>query len=288
MERFTTEELATLGIRKLELRFQTKINPDEYCLSYSGGLDSELLRWFIKEYLKEKSIRVVSVNTYREHNEIRQRMYKYADDVLYPVMLMPEIKERYGMPCFTKRQDEMIDRYQRGSRSPHTMSWIYPPGPTKYKLNKTAKTRLLNGTLPKISKECCTYTKRYPLTLYQAKTGLKPIIAVRGAESISRKNSFQTCLNKNGEFRPIYDFSDEMISAIYQVYQIEKPKIYDILDRTGCIGCPYGLHGGNTLKELNMVTPAQRKYAIDSFGESYKVLGLNVDYQEPVQLQLSV
>ena len=48
---------------------------------------------------------------------------------------------------------------------------------------------------------------------------------------------------------------------------------HEVLNRTGCIGCPYGR---NIVKELSIVTPAQRKYAIDSFGESYSVLGVNV------------
>ena len=34
----TNKELAYLGIEKLRMRFQNKINPEEYYLSYSGGL----------------------------------------------------------------------------------------------------------------------------------------------------------------------------------------------------------------------------------------------------------
>ena len=62
----TTEELAYLGIEKLKMRFQNKINPEEYFLAYSGGLDSHLLYWFLKEVLHDNSIKIVSVNTYRE------------------------------------------------------------------------------------------------------------------------------------------------------------------------------------------------------------------------------
>lgn len=49
-----------------------KINPKEYYLSYSGGKDSHLLYWFIKEYApKFKDIKVVGINTYMEHPQIR-------------------------------------------------------------------------------------------------------------------------------------------------------------------------------------------------------------------------
>jgi len=270
----TTEELAYLGIEKLKMRFQNKINPEEYFLAYSGGLDSHLLYWFLKEVLHDNSIKIVSVNTYREHNEIRARMYRYADVILYPTMKMREIKEKYGIPCFTKFQDDYIHRYQKGSRTPHTMSCIYGIGTTKFKLNNTAKTKLLDGSLHKVSDKCCKYTKKEPVRRYEKNTGLKPIIAVRGAESILRKNAYRTCLDPKGRFTPLYDFSDEMVNAIYEIYSIEKPKVYEVLNRTGCIGCPYGR---NILKELSIVTPAQRKYAIDSFGESYSALGVNIN-----------
>jgi hypothetical protein len=92
-----------------------------------------------------------------------------------------------------------------------------------------------------------------------------------------RKNAYQTCLTTKGKFTPLYDFSESMLLAIYDVYDIEKPKIYDTLCQTGCTGCPYGYRRGDIQKELQMVTPSQRKYAIDSFGESYKVLGINLN-----------
>jgi len=37
-----------------------KIRPKDYYLSYSGGRDSHFLYWFIKEYLKDDKIEIIS------------------------------------------------------------------------------------------------------------------------------------------------------------------------------------------------------------------------------------
>lgn len=107
---------ATFYLEDLKTKFH-KINPDEYYLSYSGGKDSHLLYWFIKEYAPEfKDIKVVGINTYMEHPEIRQRMYDNCDLVLLPTMKPFEIKEKYGIPCFSKEQDQIIYLYQNALR----------------------------------------------------------------------------------------------------------------------------------------------------------------------------
>ena len=94
-----------------------KINPNEYYLSYSGGKDSHLLYWFIKEYAPEfKDIKIVGINTYMEHKEIRERIYKYSDIVLLPTKKPFDIKEKYGIPCFSKEQDFYIYYYQNAIR----------------------------------------------------------------------------------------------------------------------------------------------------------------------------
>ena len=63
-----------LYLYDLKTKFE-KINPKEYYLSYSGGKDSHLLYWFIKNYLKNDEIKIVGINTYLEYPEIRQRIY---------------------------------------------------------------------------------------------------------------------------------------------------------------------------------------------------------------------
>jgi len=73
---------AQFYLEDLKSKFR-KINPSEYYLSYSGGKDSHLLYWFIKEYAPEfKDIKVVGINTYMEHEQIRKRIYDNCDIVL--------------------------------------------------------------------------------------------------------------------------------------------------------------------------------------------------------------
>ena len=162
-----------------------KIKPDTYYLSYSGGKDSHFLYWFIKEYLKRDDIKIVGINTYMEHHEILKRINENCDIVLRPKLKPFEIKAKYGIPCFSKMQDSIIDRYQRGSRAKSTMERIYGVDEkgrdwAKFKLNKKAKTKLLDGTLHRVSPNCCKYLKKEPARLFEKETGLKPILGVRG------------------------------------------------------------------------------------------------------------
>ena len=52
---------SNLYLLDLESKFK-KINPKEYYLSYSGGKDSHLLYWFIKEWLHDTDIEIVSLD----------------------------------------------------------------------------------------------------------------------------------------------------------------------------------------------------------------------------------
>lgn len=89
---------------------------ENYYLSYSGGRDSHFLYWFIKEYLHDDKIEIVGINTYMEHPQILKRMRENCDVLLYPKMKPFEIKEKYGIPCFSKEQDFYIYYYQNALR----------------------------------------------------------------------------------------------------------------------------------------------------------------------------
>ena len=268
----------------LKSRFD-KIKPNTYYLSYSGGKDSHFLYWFIKEYLKRDDIKIVGINTYMEHHEIRDRILKNSDIVLQPKLKPFEIKEKYGSPCFSKMQDDFIDRYQRGSRCKSVMERIngYDESGrswTKYRLNNKAKELLLSGKLHRVSPKCCKYLKKEPARQFEKETGLKAILGVRGGESVLRSSKYKTCFTKDKKFTPIHDLSDELLDKIYKKYNIEIPKVYNHIQRTGCMGCPYGSYKGNTEKELSLINDNQRKFVCEYFKESYEVLGINTKTEQ--------
>ncbi len=254
----------------LKERFFNKIDFNKYYLAYSGGKDSHLLFWFIKEYLKDTTIEIVGVNTGFEIPEIRRRIVNNSDTVLHPIKNRCEIKQQYGIPCYSKQQDEYIYRYQNGSRTENTMNAVLGRNAI-FNLNKSARERLLSGTLHKVSNKCCVYNKEMPMKKYGKKVGKKAIIGVRRPESKTRKAKYETCLQKNGNFAPIFDFSDELVNSIYEAYDIEIPECYKFVPRTGCAGCPYGR---NCELELSLLPELQRQAAIKYFKESYDVKGV--------------
>ncbi len=260
-------------LKFLRDRFRAKIKYDRYYLSYSGGKDSHFLYWFIKEYLQDDKIEIVGVNTGFEIPEIRERIMRNADIVLHPCMKRGEIKERYGIPCYSKTQDEYIHRYQNGSRSDNTMRAILGEN-VVFNLNKSARDKLLSGTLHKVSNKCCLYSKEKPMAQYAKETGKKAIIGVRQSESKLRKAKYDTCLQSNGNFSPIYDFSDLLIEDIYRAYDIEVPSCYNYVQRTGCAGCPYGR---NCEDELALLPEKQRNKVIEYFKESYDAKGIEYE-----------
>ena len=115
---------------------------------------------------------------------------------------------------------------------------------------------------------------------YAKETGKKSIIAVRRQESKTRQAKYTACMRANGNFTPIYDFSDLLMEDIYKAFDIEVPGIYSFVKRTGCAGCPYS---HNCESELSVLPRLQQRSAIKYFKESYDVKG--VDYRN-IQMTL--
>lgn len=258
-----------------------KINPKDYYLSYSGGKDSHLLYWFIKEYAHIDGIEVVGDNTFMEFPEIRDRIYKYSDKVLSPTLKPTEIKEKYGIPCFSKEQDFYIYYYQNALRKgkqpaktiQQKIDGTYDKGFSG--ISKKAREYVLSGNAHQITHLCCYYLKKKPFHDYEKATGKKAILGVRSEESLLRKTQYTSCFTSSGKFTPIHDLTQELEDKIIKQYNIEVPKIYDYIDRTGCAGCPYGSWKGETEKELELMTDAKREYVTNLFKESYDILGVN-------------
>lgn len=260
-----------------------KIKPNTYYLSYSGGKDSHFLYWFIKDYLKRDDIKIVGINTYMEHPEIRDRIIKNSDIILKPKLKPFEIKEKYGIPCFSKEQDFYIYYYQnalrKGKKPSKTIQQkidgTYDKGFSG--ISKKAREYVKSGSAHKITHLCCYYLKKKPAHDFEKETGLKPILGIRGEESVLRKQQYKSCFTNNGKFIPIHDLSDELLDKIYEKYNIEIPKIYSKVCRTGCMGCPYGSYKHDTEKELAVLNKNQYNFVCNLFKESYEALGIGTD-----------
>lgn len=267
----------------LKSRFD-KIKPNTYYLSYSGGKDSHFLYWFIKDYLKRNDIQIVGINTYMEHQEILQRILNNCDVVLYPKLKPFEIKEKYGIPCFSKEQDFYIHYYQnalrKGKKPGKTIiDKINGTYKTGFNISKRAREYVKSGHAHKITHLCCHYLKKEPARRFEKETKLKPIIGIRSNESALRKKQYTSCFTKDKKFTPIHDLTDELLDKIYQKYNIEIPKVYEYICRTGCFGCPYGSYKKDTEKELALINENQRKFVCKLFKESYEILKINTDIQ---------
>jgi 3'-phosphoadenosine 5'-phosphosulfate sulfotransferase (PAPS reductase)/FAD synthetase len=179
-------------------------------------------------------------------------------------------------------------RYQNGCRTPSLMMHINGYAfkgtdekiyTTLFRLNKRAKDLLLTDKLHKISPKCCYYLKKKTAHDFEKTTGLKAILGIRGQEGALRKTQYKSCFTKDMKFTPIHDLTDELLNKIYDKYNIEIPSVYKHIERTGCMGCPYGSYRGDTQKELNLLNDRQRQFVIEYFRESYQVLGIDTTKQ---------
>ena len=68
--------------------------------------------------------------------------------------------------------------------------------------------------------------------------------------------------------------TEELEDKIYEKYNIEIPKVYESVCRTGCMGCPYGSWKGDTQKELKLLNGKQKEFVMEYFKESYDILGV--------------
>lgn len=106
-------------------------------------------------------------------------------------------------------------------------------------ISKKAREYVKSGNAHKITHLCCYYLKKKPFHDYEKETNKKAILGIRGEESALRKKQYQSCFTKDKKFTPIFDLTDELLEKIIKQYNIEVPKVYKYVSRTGCMGCPY-------------------------------------------------
>jgi hypothetical protein len=210
-------------------------------------------------------------------------MENNSDRILRPTKTYNEIKENYGIPCFSKTQDQMIYGYRQQLKKGLTITKSYKENVEfdgkkgLFTISKKAHDWLFSGKLHEVSHLCCYYMKKQPANNYAKESGKKPIMGIMSLESRLRKTRITSCFNQKKYFYPIWDLTKDIQIAIEKRYTIEVPEIYNYIDQTGCACCPYGIYKKETQKEFKLVSLPQLKFLSWYFGDSYIVRGLDLN-----------
>lgn len=109
------------------------------------------------------------------------------------------------------------------------------------------------------------------------------LIGLRKAEG-GRRSLFQNCYvppkeNAYSKYYPLFWWNDEEKKYFNTLFEIQNSDCYTKygLTRTGCAGCPYGLHFEKELEILKTFEPKLYKLATHIFKNSYRA---TLDYHK--------
>lgn len=181
--------------------------------SFSGGKDSQVLLHIGAQLLKDLGycrMHVVYVNTGLEYLSVRHFVAKYCSYIertvgiivnlheLQPRISFVKVLKTIGYPIISKEVTECIREARKGIKNDN--------GTYQYRIDKLngvhkdkngnlssynmSKYRfLLDSPIP-VSEECCDITKKEPAKVFEAQSGLSPIIATMASESRLRRSGW--------------------------------------------------------------------------------------------------
>ena len=266
---------------------------ESICVSVSGGSDSDVIVHIIATYFREylPKIHFVFANTgieYRatfEHLDYLRKHYNIQINETRGTPIPVAVK-KYGTPFLSKQVSEYLGRLIK-------KGFGYDDSPigvllTKYKKCKVALrwwvndwgeksrfniswNRFLKKFLIKekpsfrISAECCRVAKKEPLMRYQKEKECDLYITgERKAEGGARAGRHSNCFEKShglDHYMPLW-FWDNATKEWYVLHG---------LNRTGCVGCPFGRDVFDELEIMQKHEPKCYQLCMNVFGESYEL-----------------
>lgn len=254
-------------------------------LSFSGGKDSTVLKHIIKSM--KLDIPVVFVNTTNEWPEIISFVNSLGSSItkLKPLKTFREIITQYGYPVISKEQSQYIEEYRHTKSDKLKNKRKYGTNGS-FKISK--KWFFLTKADFEVTSLCCNYLKKEPFKRYEKETKRKAIVGTMTHESELRKsswlkygcNSFNTTRPVS---KPLSIWLEKDIWEYIQKYNIEISKVYDFMDRSGCMGCAFGLHlekGENRFQMMERTHPKKWNFIINVLGYGKVLDYIGIPYRQ--------
>ena len=272
--------------------------------SVSGGSDSDIVLDIVTKCDNNKIVEFYYFDTgleyqaTKEHIEYLQEKYNIVINTVKPKVPITLAVKKYGQPFLSKMVSENIQRLQK-----HGFKWEdksfnelikeYPNCKSALQWwcnakennsllgidrNKNLKNYMLNNKPTfSISNKCCKYAKKdilkdllkngYDLNI----TGIRK--SEGGVRAVAYKSCFDTKDNYD-DFRPIFWFSDNDKVEYRKLFNVSNSKCYSVygLERTGCVGCPFGKDYKKELEVIKKYEPKLYNAVLNLFKESYEYI----------------
>lgn len=263
----------------------------QVCVSYSGGKDSSVLLWLVRQLFPD--VPGLFVNTGLEYPEV-VRHVKDTPNVttLRPAMPFHQVIETYGWPMISKRVARGVNILRNPTGANANIWKLYNEGVNRFGepvqgFKVPERWRFLVDAPFQVSDLCCNVMKKAPIHRYQKENGGRmPYLGTLAEDSKTReKNYLQHGCNaydlKHPRSTPLGFWTEQDILECIRRYKINIPEVYgEIIDDggelrttgvkgTGCIFCGFGLHLDDRptrFQRLAETHPKLWEYVMDRLG----------------------
>ncbi|MDR1981505.1 MAG: phosphoadenosine phosphosulfate reductase family protein [Tannerellaceae bacterium] len=242
-------------------------NPSLSKLSYSGGRDSHLLLFIIRNILKynNEQYPAIYAKTHNEFEEIRHRIEEQDITIVDNHRRVFEIFRAEGLPLFGKQ-------FSKYFNDVHVKHWNIQLTNERIKEDFENRCEWAISCGLCLSEKCCALLKEDILKKHKSR-----IVGIRreegGRRSTGRSAEYDFCVkNSKVLFKPIFDITRSELGEMEKALKIDPLNIYNYLDRTGCVMCGFGTKKqiAEKINYLRWYEPSRAKFYIEYFKEYLK------------------
>ena len=276
-------------------------------VTISGGSDSDIMLDILEKCrYPHNQIDYVFFDTgieyqaTKDHLKYLENKYKIKIRTVKPKESIPLVVKKYGSPIFSKQISEMLMRlqkhefdfsdesfenlYNRYPKCKCALKWWtnHHENDSHFNINRKSWLKefmLLNKPNFKISNKCCEKVKKNLIKSLEKENNYEVSCSgVRKSEGGTRATAYKNCFTKGDiidAYRPIFFFTNKDKEDYKKLFDIQYSDCYEVygLRRTGCAGCPFGIHYKEEVEIIEKYEPKLAKAIKNIFSDSY-------DYQD--------